>query len=175
MNSDLTYHFAIALVRSGKKAGTLEALAKDLDRVVRLIAAERRAKFFLVHPLIPLAEKDKFLKSICETEVVRKLVLLLVETKTLDLADAVSSQFSAMVGRELGTIKATVETASALSEADRLKLEAALSEAVRSKVALETRIDPSVLAGVRIRVGDTVIDNTIETELQMVRERLAPQ
>jgi len=174
MSSNLSYHFAIALVRLGKRAGTLGALAKDLDSVVRMLAAERRAKLLLVHPRVPFAEKKKFLEAICETEPVVRLVLMLVEIKNLDLLETINSQFAAMVAKELGIVEATVETASPLSGEDTKKLQAAISGLTGATVELEARTDPALLAGVRIRIGDTVFDNTLKTELEIVRERLAP-
>jgi F-type H+-transporting ATPase subunit delta len=49
----------------------------------------------------------------------------------------------------------------------------ALEAATGKEVDLETKVDPDVLAGVRLIMGDTVIDNTLRAELKMVRERLA--
>ncbi|HVP58405.1 MAG TPA: ATP synthase F1 subunit delta, partial [bacterium] len=142
------------------------------ERMVGLMAAERRVVFFLLHPLIPIARKEEFLKLVCESDVMRRLIRILVETKNLNLAGEISSQFGAMARREMGVVKATVKTATGLDQESLARLRQALDQLTGKKVDLEAQADPGVLAGVWVRIGDKVIDNTLRTELKAVRERL---
>lgn len=172
MGSDASYHFAVALLRSARKSGGLVSVQQDLGSIVGLMAGERRVVFFFLHPLIPIARKEEFLRMACETEVVRRLMKILVETKNLNLAGEIHSQFSAMARRELGVVKATVRTAAELSEESKARLRKALDELTGKQVDLEAKTDPEVLAGVWVRIGDKVIDNTLRTELEVMKERL---
>ena len=172
MGSDASYHFAVALLRSARKTGGLVRIQQDLGSIVGLMAGERRVGFFFLHPLIPIARKEEFLRMACETEVVRRLMKILVGTKNLNLAGEIHSQFSAMARKELGVVKATVRTAAGLSEESKARLQRALDELTGKQVDLEAEADPEVLGGVWVRIGDKVIDNTLRTELKMVKERL---
>jgi len=172
MSSNISYHFAVALVRAGKKAGNLEKIDEDLGHIVRLMAGERRVVLFLVHPLVPLGRKAEFLSAVCESEVTRRLMMILVETKSLNLAGEIHSQFSAMVAAEMGVVKAKVKTAVELGPEDVARLRKALVEVTGDKVDLETSTDPNIMAGVWMRIGDKVIDNTLKTELEMAKARL---
>ena len=172
MASTAAYHFAVSLLRSGKKAGDLGKIQEDLGRVVALMAHERLVVFFLLHPLVPLAGKKEFLRSACESEVVRRLMRILIETKNLALAGEVHSQFSAMARKELGVVKASARTAGGLSPEEATRLREALEGLTGKRVDLEVETDPTVLAGIRVRIGDKVIDNTLRTELKVVKARL---
>ena len=172
MSSNVAYHFAISLLRSGRKTGEIEKIGVDLGTVVKLMATERRVVYFLLHPLIPLARKDEFLKAVCESEIVRRMMKILLETKNLNLAAEVHAQFSEMARRELGVVKATVKTATELSKQDEERLRAAIAALTGKRVQMEVAADPEILAGVWMRIGDKVIDNTVRTELKMARARL---
>jgi F-type H+-transporting ATPase subunit delta len=71
-------------------------------------------------------------------------------------------------GRRVADIRAAVE----LDESERERLALALSRIMRRQVELRVRIDPSVLGGVSISVGDTVIDGTVRHRLEQLRESL---
>ena len=172
MASNVAYHFAISLLRSARKTGEIEKIGGDLGRVVKLMAAERRVVYFLLHPLVPMAEKADFLTAACDSEIVRRMMMVLLETKNLGLAAEVHAQFSEMARRELGIVKVTVRTAAGLSEEDEGRLRAAIEGLTGKRVELEASADPALLAGVWMRIGDKVIDNTVRNELKMARARL---
>jgi F-type H+-transporting ATPase subunit delta len=172
MASTAAYHFAASLLRSGRRAGDLAKVREDLGRVVRLIAGERLVAFFLMHPLIPAARKHEFLGLVSETETVRRLMSVLVETKNLALAGEIYSQFSVMARKDLGIVKAVVTTAGGLGADEEARLRQALAEHTGRQVDLEVRTDPGLLAGLRVKIGDKVIDNTLRRELKAVKERL---
>jgi F-type H+-transporting ATPase subunit delta len=71
-------------------------------------------------------------------------------------------------GRRVADVRAAVE----LDAGERRRLSEALSRIVRRPVELRVRIDPSVLGGISISVGDTVIDGTVRHRLEQLREAL---
>ena len=117
-------------------------------------------------------KRKDFLKAACETDVIRRMMMILLETKNLGLAAEVHSQFSEMARREMGVVKATVRTATELGKEDEERLRAAIASLTGKQVQMEVAADPALLAGVWMRIGDKVIDNTVRTELKMARARL---
>lgn len=172
MDSNIGYHFALALLRSGRRAGDLDLVRNDLTRLSELISGDRRVVYLLLHPLVPYAGKEEFLKAVCKTEAARRLVRVLVETKNLGLLGLISRQLSRLAAKELGIVKARVETAVELGAGDEERLREALAEALGKRVELELSTDERIIAGVSLRVGDRVIDNTIRTQLKAAKVRL---
>jgi F-type H+-transporting ATPase subunit delta len=172
MGSNVAYHFAASLLRSGRKSGQIEKIQQDLGAAVGLMAAERQVVYFLLHPLVPSAKKQELLNLVCESDIVRRLMRILVETKNLNLAGVIYSEYSDMARKELGIVKAAVKTAVELSQEDREKLRQAIARITGKKVLMESSTDPGLMAGVWMRIGDTVIDNTVKAELEMVKARL---
>jgi F-type H+-transporting ATPase subunit delta len=172
MASNVAYHFAISLLRSARKTGEIEKTREDLGTIVKLMATERRVVYFLLHPLVPLAKKKEFLEAVCGTDIVRRMMKILLETKHLSLVGEVHAQFSEMARRELGVVKAMVRTAAELSREDEERLRAAIAGLTGKQVQMEVAADPALLGGVWMRIGDKVIDNTVKTELKMARARL---
>ena len=172
MTSNISYHFAIALLRLARKAGELAEIERDLGKVVEMMAAQRRVMYFLLHPLVPMARKEEFLREVTETRIVPQLIKVLMETKNLSLTGEIYSQFSTLAGNERGMVRAEIRVAAPLSAGDQTTLGEALERLTGKRVELEVTADPDLLAGVWVKIGDRVIDNTVKTKLKMVRERL---
>jgi len=170
--SSASYHFAISLVRSARKAGQIDGVREDLDNFAGLVAGERRLVFFLLHPLVPAARKQELVNLVCETDIARRLVRVLLETKNLGLAAEIATRYSDLARKELGVVEAAVRTAAPLGSAEEERLRKALEEHTGRRVELHASADPDILAGVWMRIGDKVIDNTLRNELKAVRARL---
>ena len=78
-----------------------------------------------------------------------------------------------IVSAERGRVVATVHAANALSEAQRTRLSATLSERYGADVSLNVVIDPTVVGGLRVQVADDVIDGSISARLADLRQKLA--
>jgi F-type H+-transporting ATPase subunit delta len=144
----------------------------DLVRLSQLISGDRRAIYFLLHPLVPYARKESLLEAVCETAVARRLVRVLIETNNMGLVSEIARQLARVAEKELGIVRATARTAAEITPADRERLRAALSEALGKPVDLRVSVDPRLLGGISLRVGDRVLDNTIMTQLKTAKVRL---
>jgi F-type H+-transporting ATPase subunit delta len=74
--------------------------------------------------------------------------------------------FLAELARRRGEIAAEVTSAQALTAAQAEAVTAALRQSVGSKVTVETRVDPSLLGGMVVRVGSRMVDSSLKTKLQ---------
>jgi F-type H+-transporting ATPase subunit delta len=79
-----------------------------------------------------------------------------------------------MSDRKKGLLRAEVVAAAPLSEAYYARLQQQLEKLTGKKVVLDRREDPSLLAGVVTRIGDTVYDGSLRTRLQEIKHALTP-
>lgn len=97
---------------------------------------------------------------------------LLVEKERFDCFPDCVTWFHQRYNEELGIVEAVVTSAVALSDNDREALRQKLEQIAGHKVALITRIDPSVIGGVRVEMEGRRYDNTIQNKLGRLRQSL---
>ena len=96
----------------------------------------------------------------------------LLKKKRMDLLPLIARHFERAVDESHGVLKAFVKSASALDEKSRGEIEKKLSLLFKKQVSLETSVDPELLAGIVIQAGDTVIDNSLKSQLRNLSHTL---
>lgn len=103
----------------------------------------------------------------------RNLLRLLIEhRRTAEMPD-IRREFNGMADEAQGIVDATLITAVPLSDADLRRYEQELAKALGRKVRLEHQRDPGLIGGATIQVGDRLIDGSVRTQLERLRQRLA--
>jgi F-type H+-transporting ATPase subunit delta len=103
----------------------------------------------------------------------RNLGKLLVEAGRPDLIRDVTEEFEELADREAGRVRATITIAVDLGEDDRRRLTGNLSGRLGREVRSQWRVDPSILGGVILQLGDRLIDASLRGRLDQLRRRLA--
>ncbi|MDR1265086.1 MAG: F0F1 ATP synthase subunit delta [Propionibacteriaceae bacterium] len=173
---------ARALERQGVRAVWLWAQAVgNLDRVMdELFTAGR---LISQDPELRRAVTDAAAAAAPRRELVRRLLAGRVEPQTLVLAEHAAlnghATFEDVVRRDLaqagrlrGVEVAVATSARPLSESQRVRLAAALTARAGRPVALEEVVDPAVVGGVKVELGDEVIDGTLTARLGAARRHL---
>jgi F-type H+-transporting ATPase subunit delta len=151
-----------------------DELADDLDAIVTEILDKniRHEGFFLV-PTISREERQLVVDSVFKGRVgdeAYRLVTTLNRHDRLGIIRAVATLVRNLVNDAAGIVIANVTTASPLSEEQRGRLERILQTGLKAKPQLELRVDPAVLGGIRVAVGETVYDDTVQSALGRLRE-----
>ncbi|WP_328992055.1 F0F1 ATP synthase subunit delta [Kribbella sp. NBC_01245] len=153
----------------------LDELEDQLFRLERIIAAERALAAKLGDRGIPLAQRQELIRGLLAGKADATTVRLAeraVAGRGLSLAAALRSQQTAAAARRSASI-ATVRVAQDLSEAERTRLAEALGRQYGRQIQLNVIVDPSVVGGVRVDIGDDVIDGTIAARLDEASRRIA--
>jgi F-type H+-transporting ATPase subunit delta len=103
------------------------------------------------------------------------LMRLLVARHRVERIDEIVEQFETLADEAAGRVRATVTTAIPLSEADRAGLAKDLSQGLKKDVRLEARVDPAILGGLILEVGDRLTDASVATRLDQLRRRVLIQ
>jgi F-type H+-transporting ATPase subunit delta len=94
-----------------------------------------------------------------------KTLGVLADNRRLAETGAVAKAFAALAAADRGEITADVTSAHALSAAQTKAIAAKLKARVGRDVAINSKIDPSILGGLTVKIGSTLIDNSIKTRL----------
>ncbi|CUS78218.1 ATP synthase, F1 delta subunit [Candidatus Kryptonium thompsonii] len=102
-----------------------------------------------------------------------KFILLLVEKKREDLLHDIVKVYQELYDEKVGVVTAEVITALELNGNERKKIEKKILELTGAKkVKAIYKVDPSILGGIIIKIGDTVYDASIKRRIQLLREQL---
>ena len=172
----LAKRYAKALLEAAAEAGTLERVAADLETLGPHVARKEVAGFF-ANPAVPRARKEAALTAVAErvaaTPLSVSLLRLLVARERVGLLPDIARLFRDLVDERTGRVRAEVTAAVSLPAASVEALAARLSAATGREVHLTPRVDPAVLGGLVARVGSTVYDASLRTQLRRMREALS--
>jgi F-type H+-transporting ATPase subunit delta len=167
------YSQALFIITERRKE-TARAL-DDLKSVRDLLRHGTPAAAFLAAPQVRLPDKRKVLASVLEGRAARSVAVfadLLLRKKRLDLLEPITSDYEALVERAQGIRRAHVVSAAPLTEKEQARLLAALEHYTKARVKITSEIEPAVLGGALVRIGDRVVDRTVRTLLDSLGEQL---
>lgn len=136
----------------------------------------RQADEFFVHPAVPPEAKQAALRTLVPREdqkYIRNLMLLLLERDRLHQLPQIVEVFHEMVLEDRGIVIADVTTAIQLDAAESERVAARLTEMVGRDIQIRTHVDPDIIGGIVIRMGDTLIDGSVITQLRQLRQRMS--
>ena len=164
-------------------AEALLALAPDERTVVAVRASlEKLAPVFdrvtvagLRDPSVPMKQRVEALNSALggEPEVVRSLLVLLMESDRIVLVPQVALRFGDLVDQREGISKARITTAVPLDESARRELVRRLERESGLKVRATFAVDPTLIGGAKVQIGDHLIDSSVRARLIALGRELA--
>ena len=168
--------YAKGLSRAIEDDGTLEATGGRFRELRAVYEADHDFRSVLSNPAIELERRVSILGAIAEAvgapkEVSRLAEVLLRRGRIAALPD-VSEVFDAIVDERLNRAGARVASATELDDGQRERLGRALEGFSGKTVRMECTIDPDLLGGVVARMGSTVIDGSVRTRLERLRDTL---
>jgi F-type H+-transporting ATPase subunit delta len=173
--STIARNYAEALLSLARKAGDLEGWGVLISAVADAILREQRLQYFLSAPQISASDKKAVLTKAFEGELPRPMVRFLeklVDNRRQTLIPAVAIEYGNLVDEATGRVHAQVTVSRETSELDRAAIAARLSEKLGKTVVPHVHVNPAILGGVIVRIGDQVMDGSVRKRLSTLRGRL---
>jgi F-type H+-transporting ATPase subunit delta len=165
-----------AVVAAADKNHRLDAVEDELFRLARVVAANHELRIALSDRAAPVESRvalvDDLLRAKVTAETLR-LVKQAVSTPRGRNFDHTIEAFGEVAADRRSRVVAQVTAAVPLTEAQRDRLAAALAQMYGHEVHLNIEIDPEVIGGIRVELGDEVIDGSIVSRLDDARRRFA--
>ncbi len=170
--------YATALLELGSEAGQLDALVDEIARASSAYESSADLRKAFENPLIPAAAKKAILGDIAQGlglgQTARGFLGLLVDRRRIRALPPISARLREMADLRRGITRAEVLTAMPLPEEYFEKLQRELERITGRKVALDRRLDATLICGVLIRIGDTVYDGSLVARLKQLKETMLP-
>ncbi|MBA2259857.1 MAG: ATP synthase F1 subunit delta [Acidobacteria bacterium] len=170
--------YARALFDVAQKEANIEDVGREVSAFASVVAGHELLSRVLSNPVVPAPRKravvqDLLARSGTVSPVVSKLLLLLAERDRLVLLPEIDRAYQARLMDHADIVRAELTTAVALPEERVAELRNGLATVTGRQVQLETKVNPAIIGGAVARIGSTVYDGSITTQLQKVKERLS--
>ena len=167
----LADRYATALFELALERNAVEEIERDLEAIRELVDGSDDLKRVVRSLTLSRAEQGQALDAVLErlgtsSQYVRNFVALLARNRRVFLLTDMIAAFQAKLSDHRGEVSAEVTSAVPLKPNHLDAVRDALRNIVGRDVALETRVDPSLIGGLTVRVGSRMLDNSLRTKLQ---------
>jgi F-type H+-transporting ATPase subunit delta len=171
--------YARALFDVALKESDPAQAERDLSAFANLMSSNPELHSALTNPGVPVAGKRAVTEALTlRLEVsspVRKLLALLAERDRLSLVPDLLAVYRERLMDHQQIVRAEVTTAAPLSAERAAQIEQRLAQATGRRVDVTTSVDPTIIGGIIARIGSTVYDGSVATQLSKIRQRLTQQ
>jgi F-type H+-transporting ATPase subunit delta len=170
--------YARALLELGVEQGDLDRIVDEMDALAAAWETSADLRNAIENPLVAHPAKKAVVSEIADqigaTATVRHVVQLLVDRRRTRALPYVASMLRELADARKGVVRAEVTTAAPLNDAFYARLQAQLEKMTARRVVIDRRVDPALIAGVVTRIGDRIIDGSLRTRLQSLRDAVTP-
>lgn len=167
--------YALALYEIGAANNSLESLVLELKSVVTFFKENGDANKILVHPRIAVEDKKNLVRQLFRSEISETagnfLSLLVDRKRELHLSEVVD-ELVGMLNKAKNIAQAEVVSAMELNPEQVEDIKKQLAQSTGKTIELSARVDASLVGGVVVRIGDTVIDGSVKNRLKALKEQL---
>jgi len=169
----LAGRYALAVFVLAQEERAVDAVARDFATLRQLMAESPDLTRLIRAPVFSREEQAAGMNGVLHrmdaSPLTRKFILLLASKRRLfALADIIRA-YDSLVAKQRGEMSAQVISARPLSDDQSAELKAILKSKLSREVMLETKVDPSLLGGLIVKVGSRMIDSSLRTKLEGMR------
>ena len=167
--------YATALFGAARERGKLDAIRDQLGQFVDALRENNEMQLFLFSPSFSSAEKIEGLrKAVSDPEPeLENFLELLLEKGRMPVIYRIRRQFDALWNKENKRLGVTVTSAVELDPEIAKRIGAEIEEQTGNTVELESRVDPDILGGLVVQVGNMILDTSIRNRLEKLRKSVA--
>jgi len=171
--SQIARPYAAALFDLAKETGAVAEVEAGLDQIQSLLDTSDDFSRFATSPTVQTDEKarvlDVILKDAGLPEILANTLRLLAKNGRLFTLPALIEAYKALAAQDRNEVRADVTSATELSDAQRAALTSVLRDKIGKTVTLRTKVDPSLIGGLIVKVGSQMIDTSLKTKLSAMK------
>jgi len=176
--SELTVaaRYAKALIDLAQEQNSVEVMKNDMELFHHTLKANPELKAVLANPIVSHSKKIKILDEVFAKNVNKASITffkLMVNKSRGEVLYATSQEYINMYDIKNHIVHASVVSATVLSAANKQKMIADIQAATGGTVKLETKVDPSLIGGFVLTIGDRQVDTSIASDLRRLKKEFA--
>lgn len=168
--------YASALFDLAKEGGALKELETDATALTETLAASEDLRNVIASPVVSREDQGKVIAAIAEklglSTLMSNTLALMADKRRLFVLPQFVTQLADMIAEEKGEVAAEVTAARALTAAQSKKLAETLKARVGKTVKLKTTVDESLIGGLVVKLGSTMIDTSVKAKLAALQNAM---
>lgn len=168
--------YAEALLNVAQQQGQMDSVLEELDSLVRdVFDKDDRLEVLFSGAALGRNARAAAIEKLFKTrasEMFYRFLQVLNEHERLDLLRAILSEAREIYDERTRRLKVLVTTAVPMSEEQKQRIEARVRDRFNLEPILVPRLDPALLGGIKIRIGDRQFDGTVRARLELIRQQL---
>jgi ATP synthase F1 delta subunit len=172
---ELAQVYSRALFEVAREEGKLDEIREQLGEFADAVDANRDLAVFFFSPYFSTKEKQEALSRalVDADEAFANFLALLIENHRMPVIFRVRQQYERLWEEENRTLPVEITSAIELDPATTESLGKTIGERAGRKVKLASRVDPDIIGGIVVRVGNSILDASIRTRLEQLRRHVA--
>jgi F-type H+-transporting ATPase subunit delta len=171
--------YANALADIALEQGAADPANKQLNDFGAAYAQSAELRTFLASPAVSIEDKHAVIEKIAArlgaSKIIRNFLFVIADHRRTHLLPEVIASFQQVIRQRQGIAEAEVSSAVELSAAQKKEMAAMLARLTGKKVETTYSLDPALLGGAIVRIGDTIYDGSLRSRLNELRTRLASE
>ena len=173
-SSKVAIRYAQALLELAVENNTLDAVSRDMQYLAQVNAENRDFQLLLSSPIIKADKKIAVLNEIFGSfeKVSTAFIELIAKNGRESILPEIASAFNELVKAHKGIVPVTLTSAVKLDEGVKKQIVSKIASAVKGTVEITEVIDPSLIGGFIVKMGDTQVDASVASKLSQLKQRL---
>jgi F-type H+-transporting ATPase subunit delta len=171
--------YATALAEIALQQGATEPVSNQLMDFGKTYAESAELRNFLSNPAVLPEQKHGVIEKVVErlgaSRIIRNFLFVVVDNQRAQQLPQMVHTFLEVIRQRQGVAEADVESALELSAVQKKQLLQTLERLTGKKIQAKYSLDPALLGGVVVRIGDTIYDGSLKNRLNQMRTRLAAE
>jgi F-type H+-transporting ATPase subunit delta len=175
----IAQHYADALAEVAISEKTADKVRRELGDFLALLRESPQLGVLLGSPAVSRANKHAVAQALVErmgaSRTLRNFLFVVLDQRRMALLPEIQGAFEAKLDELEGVARADVTSARELNERQKKQLKTVLERLSGRRVEANYQLDPALIAGAVVRVGSTIYDGSVRTQLERLRVRLESQ
>lgn len=174
-NGVIAKRYAKALFEIAAEKNQLDQIEEELHALHSVLQDHPEFLQLLHHPQIDKKVKQREFKTIFEgslSEMMLSFMIILIERGREETLELIIENYTRYANRDRGLADATVTSINPLSEQESTNLENSFSKITNKKIRIQNIVDPSILGGVVVKIGDLLYDGSVKGKLNRFKRRV---
>jgi F-type H+-transporting ATPase subunit delta len=166
--------YAEAVFQLAERDNALDRWRDDL-RLASEITTDERVARVMDSPMVALTERERIVEEMLGSRISKpafNLVRMLVQRGNLELVGPIAAEYQRLLNKKLGIVTALVTSALPLTPDEDAAVRARVAQLTGTTVDVRTAVDPALIGGLTVRIGDRLIDASVRGRLERLREQL---